>query len=127
MRVIVTERGERPYLLTKARVITPQAAQHFADRLFEQTFADQAAIVIDWKGDYHWKGDEPMPEELRFPALYIFVEKWFPQKEAWLTVDVALDIESMFGRDDATADDLEEVGKQLADKVRSEAQRKGLT
>lgn len=127
MRVIVTERGERPYLHTKARIITPQAAAWFADRLFDQTFADQASIVIDWTGDYHWKGEGPMPEELRAPAMYIFVEKWYPQIEQWLIVDLALDIESMFGRDEAKSDDLEEVGKQLADKVRAEAARKGIT
>ena len=126
MRVLVTERGERPDLLTKARVIAPQAAKFLADRLEPQTFADQAVIVLDWSGDYHWTADVPMPEELKLPAMYIIVEKWFPQIEQWLKVDLALDIEDMFGRDDATADDLEEVGKQLAEKVSSERQRKGL-
>lgn len=127
MKVIVTERGERPQLMTKARVITPQAAKFFADRLFEQNFADQASIVIDWIGDYHWTGDDKMPEDLRTPAMYIACEKWYPQIEQWLRVDIALDIESMFGRDDAKSDDLEEVGRQLAEKVRAEANRKGLT
>lgn len=126
MRVIVVERGERPALMTKARVIAPQAAKFFADRLETQTFADQASIVLDWMGDYHWNSDTPMPEELRLPAMYIVAEKWYPQIEQWLKVDVALDVESMFGRDDAKADDLEEVGQQLAEKVRSEEKRKGL-
>ena len=126
MRVLVTERGERPGVLTKARVIAPQAAKYLADRLEPQTFADQAVIVLDWVGDYHWAGDVPMPEELKLPAMYIIVEKWFPQIGQWLKVDQALDIESMFGRDDATSDDLEEVGRQIAEKVSSERQRKGL-
>ena len=126
MRVLVTERGDRPHLYTKARVITPEAAKWFANRLSEQKFADQASIVIDWSGDYHWQGDSEMPEELRLPAMYIICEKWYPQIEQWLKVDIALDIESMFGTDDAKSDDLEEVGKQLADKVRAEATRKGL-
>lgn len=126
MDVLVTERGDRPDVLTKARVIAPQAAKFFADRMHEQKFADRAVIVLDWLGDYHWEGDGPMPEELRLPAMYIYVEKWYPQIGERLTTDLALDIEDMFGRDEAKADDLEEVGQLLAEKVRSEEKRRGL-
>ncbi len=127
MKVLVTERGERPDLATKARVVAPQASKYLADLFFGETFADSATIVIDWLGDMAWNGDGPMPDELRQPVMLVYCEKRYPQYgNRLLRVEYVLDLEDFFGQDNATKDDLHEVVKNLEQKVHAEEQSKGL-
>lgn len=123
MRVIAIERGDRPDLMTKARVIAPQAAVFLAKQLEDHVFADLANIVIDWDGDYAWTGEGEMPADLRVPAMIVKVQKYYPKLSKWLTVDYNLDLEDFFGQDNATKDDLFEVIENLQAKVREEEQR----
>lgn len=117
MNVLAVEKGDRPAVQTKARVIAPQAVKFLASQLEDRVFADSAVIVVDWLGTLGWSGPEPMPEELRIPVVYIAVEKWYPQWNARLTVDYKLDLEDFFGADNATSDDLYEVIENLEKKV----------
>lgn len=127
MRVFATERGERPDLATKARVVAPQAVKYLADLLADKTFADTATIVIDWLGDMSWNGEGDMPAELRTPAVLVACEKRYPQYgNRLLTVDYVLDLEDFFGADNATKDDLHEIVENLEARAREEEQKKGL-
>ncbi len=117
MKVIAVEKGNRPSVMTKARTIAPQAAKFLASQLEDKAFADSAIIMIDWVGDFGWDGDEPMPEELRMPIMFVATEKCYPQWNARLTVDYKLELEDFFGADNATSDDLHEVVENLEKKV----------
>jgi len=124
MRVIAVERGERPATQTRARIIAPQAVKFLASLLEDQAFADQAGIVLDWKGDLAWSGDSEMPAELRQPIVWIEVNKRFPHLGKTLNVDYKLDIEQTFGGDQANRDDLFEIVENLRERVRQEEQKR---
>src|SRR5574339_755666 len=125
MNVIVTESGGRPSVMTKARVIAPQAAKYLADLFGEETFADNAAIVVDWEGDLFWKGEGPMPEELKTPVMLIEVTKRYPMyNNALLTLDYRLELEDFFGQDNATKDDLHEIVESFKTKLLEQENRR---
>lgn len=125
MKVIVTEHGNRPSVMTKARVIAPQAARYLADQLADKEFADSAVIMVDWSGDLFWQGEGPMPEELKLPVMVVIVEKRYPMfNNALLTIDYKLELEDFFGRDNATKDDLHEIVENIETKVRTEENRR---
>ena len=125
MNVIVAEKGTRPSVMTKARVIAPQAAKYLADLFGDETFADQAAIVIDWGGDLFWAGEGPMPEELKTPVMLIEVTKRYPMyNNSLLTLDYRLELEDFFGQDNATKDDLHQVVENFKDKLREQENRR---
>jgi hypothetical protein len=117
LKVTASERGSRPDLMTKARIIAPQAAVYLAKLLEDEVFADEALIVIDWSGDIGWSGDGPMPEELKLPVMYVASRKWYPQFNQSLTVDYKLELEDFFGKDNATKDDLHEVVENMRNKT----------
>ena len=119
MKVAAAERGDRPELLTKSRQIAPQAAVYLAKALEEKTFADSALIVIDWLGDFNWQGTGPMPDELRLPAMIIIVEKRVPGVGR-MKIEVPLELEDMFGQDNASKDDLDWIVMSLEQQVASE-------
>ena len=127
MSVLAKEVGERPVLMTQARRFAPAAVVHLG-RLFEQeNFADSVVILLDWNGDVFWDTDNgPMPPELAKPAIHVVVEKSYPQykKENRLTLDMRLDIEEMFGHDNATPDDLQEVVNAFKEQVRKQEARR---
>lgn len=127
MKVLAVENGQRPSLMTKARLVAPQAAKFLASQLEDHVFADSAIIVIDWKGDFGWdKSQGEMPTELLTPIMFVATEKWYPQWNARLTVDYKLDLEDFFGADNATSDDLLEVIENLEARVHEmEKQKSG--
>lgn len=118
MKVIATEKGERPNVLTKARRIAPEAAKFIAKQLEDKFFADSAIIIVDWDGDLGWSGTGPMPEDLKLPIMLVIVEKWYPKLNKRLQVDYKLDLEEMFGQDNAKVDDLFEIIEGLEARVR---------
>lgn len=128
MKVLVTERGNRPPTLTKARTIAPQAAKYLADLFEAKEFADSVVIVIDWIGDMTWDEPTPMPEELKLPVMVVVTEKRYPQLlNKQLRVNYVLDLEDFFGQDNATKDDLHTVVELTEQVVREEEQKKGIT
>jgi hypothetical protein len=126
MKVAAAERGERPKVLTKSRKIAPQASIYLAKALEDKTFADSALIVIDWIGDFNWQGSGPMPEELRLPAMIIIVEKRVPGV-GQMKIEIPLELEDMFGQDNASKDDLDWIVMSLEDHVVSEIQKRRST
>ena len=128
MKTLVTERGDRPATLTKARTIAPQAAKYLADLFAEETFADSVVIVIDWIGDMTWDEPTPMPAELKLPVMAVVTEKRYPQLDnKQLRVNYVLDLEDFFGQDNATKDDLHTIVQLTEQVVREEEQKKGIT
>jgi hypothetical protein len=128
MKTLVTERGERPRMQTKARVIAPQAAKYLADVFEPKTFADSVVIVVDWVGDMTWDEPTPMPEELKLPVMVVITEKRYPQfGNRQLRVNYVLDLEDFFGQDNATKDDLHLLAQLMEEKVREEEQKKGIS
>lgn len=125
MKVLAIERGARPSMQTKARVVAPQAVQYLSSLMEDEVFADSVVIVVDWSGTLSWNGDGEMPAELRTPALLVVCEKLYPGKGR-LTVEYVLDLEDFFGQDNATKDDLHEIVENLRLKVREEEQKKGI-
>jgi hypothetical protein len=127
MKVIVTEHGQRPHTLTKARAIAPQASKYLADKLDTEEFADSAVIVLDWDGGLFWQGEGSAPEDFKTPLMAVICEKRYPQLgNRLLTVDYKLELEDFFGADNATKDDLDQVVENLRTKVREEETRKGI-
>jgi hypothetical protein len=127
MNVIVTQHGNPPSTLTKARVIAPQAAKYLADLFADKTFADSVVVVIDWVGDLFWDQAEAMPEELKTPIMAVICEKRYPMlNNQLLTVDYKLELEDFFGHDNATKDDLHEIVGNMEAKVRAEENRRGI-
>lgn len=127
MKVIVSEHGNRPSVMTKARVLAPQASKYLADQFAEKEFADSVVIVIDWEGDLFWQGEDNMPEELKTPIMAVICEKRYPMLgNKLLTVDYKLELEDFFGHDNATKDDLHEVVENMESKVRAEEAKRGI-
>ncbi len=127
MKAIVVERGDRPDLQTKSRVIAPQAAKYLADKFESMTFADSASIVLDWVGDLNWSGDGAMPVELLLPVMMVVCEKKYPAYGGrTLRVDYVLEMEDFFGHDNATKDDLDEIINNLEQRIHQEEKLKGL-
>jgi hypothetical protein len=125
VKIISVERGDRPATMTRARIIAPQAVKFLSSLLEDEAFADKAAIVIDWRGDMAWSGEGEMPDDLKQPALLIEVTKTYPGVGT-LTVPWILDLEDLFGQDNATSNDLYEIVNVLRERVFSEEQRKGI-
>ena len=125
MKIIVSEHGSRPSVMTKARTIAPEAAKYLAEVLGDEEFADSAAIVIDWDGDLFWQGEGPMPEELKTPIMLVIAEKRYPKfNNQLLTIDYKLELEDFFGRDNATKDDLHEIVENMKTEARAQENRR---
>lgn len=126
MRVVVTENGERPSIMTRARVLAPQGAIYLANLLEDEVFADTAGIVIDWTGSAGWAGDGPVPDDIRKEIMWVEVQKYYPQVGRTFRADLKLDLDDFFGQDNATGEDLHEVVEVLRKRVYDEESRKGL-
>lgn len=110
------EHGNRPAFLTKARTNTPQAVSLIADLLAAADWADDAGIVIDWRGDWGWPEDYgPMPPDLMQPLVYIGVRKRYRGDQ--LKVEVRLNVESTFTTEDIDNADLAYIVQSLKETV----------
>ena len=110
MRVIATEVGTRPYLMTKARRFAPQGIRVLADTFERFTFADSAIIVLDWSNVLGLQ-----PEQAAKPIVAILTEKFHDGR--WLNVSLNVDVEETFGNDDFMANDIIEVIKIMEQKT----------
>ena len=103
MKVIVRELGNKPNIMTPARINTPQAAKALADIMANEEYADLATINVDWEGDGFT------------PVLSIHTVKWFPQyapenlQHFW-----PIHMDDAFGSDEkANRDTLLDINQQL--------------
>ena len=114
MQVDVVEMGDRPTVMTKARRFAPEGARIFGAYLSELSFADGAALVLDWSNEMGG-----LPIDVSKPILYVRVIKKLPQFERRnvLTIDERLDVEDVFGNDTMTADYIRDLVHELEEKI----------
>lgn len=104
MKVIVRENGSPGAVTTLGRLNARAGAKALADMLADEEFADLCDIVLDWIGDGVTS------------ALIINTFKWYPQyggkrlEHTW-----PLDIEDVFGFDNADNSLLRTIVKSLRD------------
>jgi hypothetical protein len=110
MKVVAAELGNRPLVWTKARRFAPQGLQILADLFEHFEFADVASIALDWSNVL-----ELQPEEVAKPVIVIETIKFVGEMR--LTVQVRLDVDSLFGNDEVTANDLVMVIQNMESKT----------
>jgi hypothetical protein len=83
MRVRVAEVGERPLIATAARLNAPQGAQVIADVLYDQDFADDVLLTLDWERN----------------ALAINAVKGYPDIRRRADIEFVVDMNDAFQKD----------------------------
>lgn len=112
MRVVSWEQGDRPSLMTRSRLQTPQARKRLTDLLAAGDFADLGYVVVDWTGTIAFidsnGNSRSTPDVLDTgrPVMYIQVIKSMPQYGGSIAAEHRLDIDDMFGGNDITGSDL---------------------
>lgn len=114
MKTIVREMGDRPAMLTPARMNAPQGAKALADMLAPLDFADLAILTLDWEGDGFT------------PAFVVECTKWVPkyspsnlQLEPWV-----IDMEDAFGVGNMTNSTLQEMVSSMREAMESALERR---
>lgn len=116
MNVVAVEVGNRPPVFTKARRFAPQGVKVIASTLEHFTFADDALIVLDWSNE-----TERQPADEHKPVVFISTMKKVGGRT--LTVEVRLDVEDTFGRDEIMAEDFLTIIRSMEDKTLMEVER----
>lgn len=119
MNVVALELGERPAILTKSRRFAPEGAKLLAQTMEHFGFADDGMIILDWSNETGMQ-----PEEIARPVLVVRTGKSVPEADGrYLTVEVRLDVEDLFGNDEIVASDFLDIIKQMEDKMLSTIER----
>jgi hypothetical protein len=113
--------GERPMLMTKARRFAPQGMRILAELFEHLTFADSAAIALDWSNVL-----ELQPAEVAKPVLIIETYKFFEDNYR-LVIQVRLDVEDLFGADEIVAEDFVRIASAMEAKMLDAIDRAGRT
>lgn len=116
MNVVAVEMGERPLVMTKARRFAPQGVKVLAETLGHMQFADDGIVVLDWSNS-----TGRQPEEAWVPVVFVTAVK--AVGERYLTVEVRLDVEDLFGKDQFVADDILTVISSMEDKMNTTIER----
>jgi len=116
MNVVAVELGERPPVMSPARMFAPQGARIMAETLGHFTFADDAIVVLDWSNE-----TLRQPPEAHKPVVFIVTSKMVDGKR--LDVEVRLDVEDTFGRDTISGEDFVTIIKSMEDKMLYEIER----
>lgn len=113
MNVVAVEMGDRPIIMTKARRFAPEGAKLLAEVLGHMQFAEDGIIVLDWSNELGIQ-----PNEAAVPVLVIQTGKHVPEVDnRLLTVEVRLDVEDVFGRDEVTAEQFLDIIHQMEAKM----------
>lgn len=112
MNVVAVELGDRPAILTYSRRFAPEGVKLIAELLGHMQFADDGIVVLDWSNVTNRQ-----PQEVAKPVVFISALKRVHDKT--LTVEVRLDVDDTFGRDQITAEDFLVIIKSLEDKTNS--------
>lgn len=112
MNIVALEWGDRPALYTKARRFAPEGVKLLAETLGHMEFADDALIVLDWSNE-----SGRQPEEVAKPIVFINVFKNIPGFESPAMVEVRLDVDDTFGRDEIMAEDFLVIIRSMEDKM----------
>lgn len=113
MNVIAAEYGTRPIVLTNARRFAPQGLRVLADLLERFQFADVGAVVLDWSNVLNRQ-----PDEVAKPVMIVQTVKFVGDRN--LEVEVRLDVDDVFGRDEITAEHLVDVVHSMESKTLEE-------
>lgn len=115
MNVVAVELGERPFILTKSRRFAPSGAKLLAETMEHFGFAEDGIIILDWSNQTGMQ-----PDEVARPVLIVRTGKKVPEVDnRYLTVEVRLDVEDLFGNDEIMASDFLDIIKQMEDKMLS--------
>lgn len=102
MKVNSWEEGDRPTLMTRARLQAPAARKAFTEMLASQDWATYAYVIIDWTGRIAFvdnlgqSHDGPVLDRV-LPVMYIQVIKSMPQLRGSAIAETRLDIDDVFG------------------------------
>lgn len=116
MNVVAVEMGERPQVFTAARRFAPEGVKVLAELLGHMQFADDGIVVLDWSN-----ATQRQPEEAWVPVVFISTVKRVGER--FLTVEVRLDVEDTFGRDELIADDFLTIISSMEDKMNTTIER----
>jgi len=121
MKIQVMEVGNRPAIMTNARLYAPAGARVFGEMLAAAEFADFAFVVLDWENVM-----KRLPEEASYPVLYVQVHKLFPGLDGQnhLTVEERFDVDDVFGNDSMTAETVVLTVEAIRDKMVHESRRR---
>lgn len=115
MNIVAVEYGERPRLLTKARRFAPEGVKVLADLLGHLTFADDGLVVLDWNNALGLQ-----PDEAAKPVIIIRAAKVVSDvvgANNLLTIEVRLDVDDLFGKDQIQAEDFLDIVQQMEAKM----------
>lgn len=101
MNVVAVELGDRPVLFTKSRRFAPEGVKVLAELLGHMQFATDGIIILDWSNQL-----DLQPDAVAIPVVVVRTIKYFPDWGQSLTVEVRLDVEDLFGRDEVTPAEL---------------------
>lgn len=116
MNVVAVEMGDRPRLMTKARRFAPEGVKLLAELLGHMRFADDGIVVLDWQNVTNRQ-----PEEAWVPVVFVSAVKRVGER--YLTVEVRLDVEDLFGNDQIVADDFLSIVRSMEDKMNATIER----
>lgn len=116
MNVVAVEMGERPIIMTKARRFAPEGVKVLAETLGHMQFAEDGMVVLDWSNQ-----TGRQPDEVAKPVVFVTTVKRVGER--FLTVEVRLDVEDLFGRDEIMAEDFLVIIRSIEDKVNASIER----
>lgn len=110
MNILSFEVGTRPIISTFSRRFAPEGVKVLAELLGHMQFADDGVVVLDWSNE-----TGRQPAEVAKPVVFITTLKKVGEKI--LQVEVRLDVDDTFGRDQITGEDFLVIIKSLEDKT----------
>ena len=119
MIVEVHQVGSQPAVLTKSRMLAPQAAHALANYLQTKEFAGKAFIVLDWSNA---TGQLPEGSSI-VPILYVQAVRDVPGK-GQLRVEQKYDVDDIFGKDSMSPTILVDLCHELEETVEKAVREK---
>jgi hypothetical protein len=128
MRVQYGELGDRPAVMTRARLNAPGAGRALVDMLASCEWGHVGYVWLDWTGVEAFRdsrtGQVPPALDKATPVMYIQVARVVAEHGATLWVEDRVDIEEVFSKPVITKDDLEYIVIGLRDKVLDELRKR---
>lgn len=119
MNVVGVEYGDRPAIMTKARRFAPAGVKVLAETMEHFKFADDGIVILDWTNELGMQ-----PDEAAMPVIVVRVGKYVPEADnRYLTVEVRLDVEDLFGKDEIIAGDFISIISSMESKMLSTIER----
>lgn len=114
MIVEVAETGERPSVLTRARLNAPSGCKRLGELFAQQDFADKAIVMLDWQPD-EIGGTEPI--------VRVWAYKQVGRRV--MTLSQLYAVNDIFERNIVTTNDLGWITEDFKNKLTYELNRAG--